>query len=351
MFGKLGMSLAALPGVSVHCIGFPGAGAPDEASLIKLHAHTSKPFSRISIARIFAPFRILIKTLRLKPDVFLITTHELLWAALLCKLLTGCPVVYDVQENYFYNILYTKAFPGILRPGLALYVRLKELLCSPFIAFFILAEREYQNELRFARPFLVAENKLPLRIARQFVRKPGANRSALIFSGTLAETTGVHEAIDLALALHAHSPAVTLTLIGNCPSKKFLNKLRQRISGYPFIRFTGGVYPLSHEAILNALREADAGVIIYPPNRSTATSIPTKVYEYLALELPILIRHNEPSHRLVRELNAGIVLPSGRPAPDQILAGLQQGIKPAHNSSIYWESIEKELFDRVQKIL
>ncbi|MFN3840247.1 MAG: hypothetical protein ACK4RF_06025 [Cyclobacteriaceae bacterium] len=350
MVEKLGTTLAGMPDVEVHCIGFPVTGLYDNTPTLQLHAHSAKPFSRISVGRIVAPFRVFVKILQLKPSILFITTHELLWVALLSKLITRCKIIYDVQENYFYNILYTNAFPILLRPPLALYVRCKEILSKPFVNYFILAEKSYATEMPFARPCIVAENKLPFRIARTYKHKPSAEICHLVFSGTLAETTGVTEAIDLAEKLHEHNPSITLTLIGNCPSKRFLSKLHQRIAACPFIRFNAGVYPIAHHLILEALSKADAGIIIYPPNPATAGSIPTKLYEYLALHVPVIIRHNEPSHQLVKQLNAGVVLTESH-TPKMIITELKSCNHPNKEPVIYWESVENELIHVAYKML
>lgn len=349
MFEKLGTSLATIPEVNVHIIGFPSSGYASGQHRIELHPHSAKPFGRLSLTRMAIPSRIMFKVLSLKPDLLIITTHELLWMALWCKLVLGCRVVYDVQENYFRNILYTKTFPLVVRPLLACYVRFKEWICKPVVDVYLLAEKGYGQELRFARPFLVLENKLPERQAHRY-RRSAAGNSNLIFSGTLSETTGVLEAINLAGNLHRLNPDITLTIIGNCLSENFLNKLKQQASTHSFIRFTGSIYPVEHEQILEAINRAVAGIIIYPANPSTACSVPTKLYEYLGLGLPVIIRHNEDSHKLVEALQAGIVLQPGH-KPERILTWLQQPITFIPPPEIYWESAETELLTCVQELL
>lgn len=349
MFEKLGATLADLPDTTVHIIGFPTSQQLSQSQNLQRHPHTHKPFGRLSPQRITAPVRILFKTLQLKPTLLIITTHELLGIALWCKFVTGCRLVYDVQENYFFNIRFTQSFPFLIRQILALAVRFKEFISKPFIDYYFLAEKGYVHELRFARPYLVVENKLPQRLALQYRRKVSGN-TRLIFSGTLAATTGVLQAIELAEQLHRLNTAVTLTIIGNCLSENFLTALKRKAQTHPFITLKVSVYPIAHHQILEALSQADAGIIIYPPNPSSASSIPTKLYEYLALGLPVIVRHNEASHQLVTELHAGVVLtPDLR--PESLLHALTQRTIPVQNPSIYWESIENELVAVVKRLI
>lgn len=349
MFEKLGATFATLPNAVVHIIGFPSSQQLVQHENLQLHAHTAKPFGRLSHQRITAPVRILFKLLQLKPRLLIITTHELLAVALWCKFVTGCRLVYDVQENYYFNIRFTKSFPVVIRQVLALAVRFKEYLTKPFIDYYFLAERGYVHELRFARPYLVLENKLPQRLALKF-RRHQAGNTRLIFSGTLSETTGVIEAIELAAKLHQLNPAITLTVIGNSLSLSFLALLKRKAETYPFIRLKVSEYPFAHEQILEALGQADAGIIIYPPNPSTASSIPTKLYEYLAVQLPVIIRHNEASHQLVNHLKAGVLLTTHF-MPETLLASLREGFKPLDSPLIYWESAENELAAIIKRLI
>ena len=110
MFEKMGTSLAAT--YAVHIVGYPGNAALLEHD--SLFVHPLRPFRRISLGRMLAPWRILTRVVALRPAVFVFCTHELIFVALLARLLTSCRLVYDVRENYYRNILYTAAFPRAL---------------------------------------------------------------------------------------------------------------------------------------------------------------------------------------------------------------------------------------------
>src|SRR5688572_16247844 len=132
MYGKIAQTLSTLPHTTVHVIGFPSAHQQD-GSIIR---HPLKKFGRISLARIKSRFTVLKICLTLRPDIFITTTHELLGVGMLLKLLTRCRLIYDIQENYYRNILYTTTFPLLLRPLVALAVRLKEVVTSIFVDHF-----------------------------------------------------------------------------------------------------------------------------------------------------------------------------------------------------------------------
>lgn len=338
MFEKLGCTLAENPEMDVHIIGFP-AGTLPYAKGITFHEVFRKPFYRLSVQRFVAWFKILIRLCRLRPNIIIVTTHELLAAACLCRCFFGSRLYYDVQENYFYNIRHTPAFPVWLRLPLAAWVRAKERLLAGCVDGFLLAERGYIQELKFARPYVVLENKLP----KRFVRASTCNnRLRLLFTGTLAPTTGVLQAIEVAVNLHRIDARITLTIAGHVTQKHFLARIQEKVSAHPFINLRAGLHPIDHTLILNEISQAGTGIIIYPPNPSTASSIPTKVFEYLGMGLPVLVRHNTATHQLVNQCQGGIVLPQVIDY-EWLYQELMHLPPPLTHPQLYWESQVHEL--------
>lgn len=338
MFEKLATSLSYTGNYEVHLIGFPsGATTPAQSNSIHLHPISKKPFVRLSLKRLTAPWKVFKTVMSLKPAHLMVTTHELLIVAVLCRLFTGCKILYDVQENYFRNILYTPAFPLFIRPFVAGWVRLKEFILSPFIDLYILAEKGYAHELSFASPHIVLQNKITRKVAEHYKKPEQKGYSKLLFSGTLAETTGVYHAVELAKNLHQSDASFTLTIIGSCSSINDWNKLNQEATENAFILFNGQPHPIPHHEILDEIRKADFGIIWYPKNPSTSCSIPTKLFEYMGLNLPILIAHNEESHTLVTTQKAGIVL--SQPVDyQQLITELKEFKHTSPPSNDYWES-------------
>jgi len=348
MFEKLGTSLSEKSNYEIHVVGFPsGVTQPLQENSIQLHPFSKKPFTRLSLNRLAAPWKVFRKVVNLKPTYLIITTHELLIVAILCRLFTGCRILYDVQENYFRNILYTPAFPIIIRPFVACWVRLKEFLTSPFINLYILAEKGYVHELSFASPHIILQNKITRKIAEHYKKTQQTGYSKLLFSGTLAETTGVYRAVELVKNLHRYDSSFSLTIIGSCPSMLDWNRLNQEAAENPFIIFNGQPYPLPHHEILDEVRKADFGIIWYPRNPATECSIPTKLFEYMGLYLPILITHNEESHNLVTTQQAGIVLT--QPIDYQHIADQLKEFKLMTTPlSDYWENDFTRLIDHLK---
>ena len=108
MFSKIATSLAKAS-YDVSIIGYQPTGAFPKTPI---HLYPIGIFHRLSIKRVFAPFHIFKHWLALKPDILIVSTHELLFWGVLTRLFLRTRVIYDVQENYYLNILHTSAFPA-----------------------------------------------------------------------------------------------------------------------------------------------------------------------------------------------------------------------------------------------
>jgi hypothetical protein len=344
MLEKLGVTLSDSGEYEVTIIGYPSTSRTSHPTI---RFNPLPAFTRLSFKRLLIPWIIFKKINQVKPELIIINTPELLLVAILNRIFFGRKIIYDVLENYYRNIRFTSAFPAAIRWALAPLVRLKEWMSSPFIHHFFLAEAGYQKELRFANPYTILENKLPQTLTDQSRQSRGYSK--LIFTGTLAHSTGIFEAIQLTKELHQADSTFSLTVIGYCAQPEVLHELKKAIE-VPFIKLIGGDRLVPHEQILKEIDQADVGIIHYPANPSTQSSIPTKLYEYLAMRLPVLIRHNEASHELVKNCHAGIVL-SVQPDVQSLATKLKSDrFTPTPPPSVFWEPEGEKLIYSLKKL-
>jgi glycosyltransferase involved in cell wall biosynthesis len=349
MVEKIGQSLSRH--YEVHIIGTKGDTLSNDKTIF---FHPLSGYARFSINRIVAPLRILGKILRIKPAIFIICTHELLWVALIAKTVLHCKVIYDIQENYFRNILYTNAFPQILRVFIALYVRTKEWITAPFVNTFFLAEAGYTHELKFTgTKKVILENKVKkISIPVQEKWSEEDHNTHLLFSGTLADTTGVFMAIDLATRLHSLDHTIRLHIIGFSPMPGVRREIKNLMRDKSFIFFEESLEPIPHTMIIQAIQMADVGIIAYPHNLSTENRIPTKLFEYLCYTLPILLINHSPWIEICRKYAAAIPFEPNNFNERQILDAIKQNnFYKNEPIDIFWETEEKKLFETIASLL
>jgi glycosyltransferase involved in cell wall biosynthesis len=272
--------------------------------------------------------------------------------AVLCRIFFGATIIYDIQENYWRNILWTDTFPPILRYLIAIWVRGKEILLSGFFHFFFLAEKGFMSEMKFFRnKFIVLENKSCLPVDRLRLKTGGAIR--LLFSGTISESTGVFHAINLAHSLHQIDNAIQLHIIGYCVVPATLKKIHQLLQDKPYITLTGGDQLVPHEEIADQIYRSDFGIISYPISPHLENKIPTKLFEYLSARLPIILQDHKPWVERCRPYQAAIPVQFDSTLDAK---GLFFSMKYSHfyitaPTDITWSTEEAKLLEAMNKFL
>lgn len=350
MFEKLGLTLADKIQLPVHIIGV--ASQHKESLRQNIFFHALPTLKRFSLKRLFRSLKIFWLIRKLNPTIIIISTHELLVPAIIFNMIHRCKIIYDVRENYYNNILYTAAFAKALRPIVATYVRMKEWCCSYFIDHFIFAERVYTSEIKFHHNrFTVLENKLkrPDFIVKE---KHDGRQITLLFTGTLSESTGIFEAISLAKKLHSLDHNILFKILGFAAQPSVLNRIQKEIVQHSFITLQGGDQLIPHQQILHAIAAADFGIIAYPKNKSTENKIPTKLFEYLGLRLPIILIDELNLHTYCLQYGACIAAnPAGYDAGEILERMKSDNFYTSNPKDVYWDAEEIKLEAIVQKLL
>ncbi|WP_191907034.1 glycosyltransferase [Adhaeribacter soli] len=308
MFEKLGQSLAKLPETEIHIAGF-AANAVSTSNNIWFHPIFN--FRRLSFKRIAAQRNYYKLLLQVKPEVIIASTYELLPVTILYRIFFRTVILYDVRENYYANIRFQPTFPRPLRWFLANGVRLLERLGSPFISHYFLAEKAYEAELPFiGKNYTVLENKYNQAAGENVLTKIPVQLQPdnlhFLYSGTISPVYGIWEAISFIERLHSLENKVKLTIIGYCPKETTYQELKDRISDKPYITLIGGNTLVPHPEIVAQIRKAKIGLLPYRLNRSTQNCIPTKLFEYLANGLVVIIPENPLWEEIVNRNRAGL---------------------------------------------
>lgn len=350
MYEKMALSLSKANKYDINIIGFSAKSIPKEEHI---SFYPIFNFKRLTWARTLSSITYYQKLKVLAPDLIIINTHELLIPTIIYKWFHPAKLIYDVRENHFRNIMFTKSFPFPFRPILAIWVRSKEYLSSLWIDHFFLAEKYYKKEIHFVKKKLtVLENKaiIPTQITSELLKN--SEIIQVLFSGTLAESTGVFEAIKLVQKLHNSEPKIRLRIIGHSPKTTVINDINLAIKNSDYVSFIGGHTLVDHDQILREIQRSDFGIIIYPSNKSTINSTPTKLYEYLSNELPILIQKHHNWEGICTRYKAGISIDLANFDGKLLLDQMNNQIfyPDGVGEEFLWKSEEKKLLDCVQII-
>jgi glycosyltransferase involved in cell wall biosynthesis len=348
-YHKLALSMTKTNKYGFNIIGFNSknhSGHPDIIFSPLFH------FKRLSFERVFAPARFLLKLIKLKPELVIVNTSELLIVSSLYQIIFGGQIVYDVQENYQQNIKYLSPLPSFLKPLAAAWIRLSETISAPFISHFILAESSYTSLPFIGNRWTVLQNKALL-VPAPVAKKANLNAPIFLVSGTLSLTYGLREAIEAFLKFHEKIPGSQLHLCGKVPDKKSIQYVTETTSNHPSITLTGGADGVPYETIQSAIAQADFGLVFYPDNPAINECFPTKIWEYMSYRLPMIIQEERIWTNYCLEKKAAVIFKSGQASTGEPLSMLDSTFYPISidYSDIYWTAEEHKLTELVNTLM
>ncbi len=338
MYEKIGMALVRRENHEVHVMGFCSRKHVRQPNM---YFHVLLCANRLSWKRFTVALKYYKKLLQVRPDVLIVNSPDLLIVTFIYKILFRPTFIYDIRENYYYNLVHGNAFPVFTRNMFAMFVRGVEWCTRPFADAYLLAERCYARELPFIKgKYEIVENKFePLTDVLVVPRRRGRYR--LLYTGTIAESYGIYEAVALVKALHGVDSRYTLTIIGYEAQPTERKRLRELVVDAPFIRLVGVDQPVPHEQIIGAIGEADLALAPYRNNRSFRDKIPTKFYEYIHHRIPFLIPHNTLWEVFCRPFRAALEIDFFQYTPSLLSNQIQK--RMFYDSPIHYDDIQFDL--------
>ncbi|MCC5930816.1 MAG: hypothetical protein JJU28_16345 [Cyclobacteriaceae bacterium] len=303
-FEKMALSIGQTNKYEINIIGF---GIKKISTHQNIHFHPLGKFGRLHPKRWLARVKTLLILLKLKPEVIIANTHELLIVMILNKILFGSKIIYDVQENYYRNIKYGQVFPAPLNIILSYIVRCKEKLLFPFLDYCFLAERSYYQEMNFLQSkSIILENKYKPGIRPKSRNYTDKNNLIFAYTGTISVNYGIFDALNFISTCRQYHKDAQLIIHGYCADTGLRKHLLEKCSRMPYIKLITGDFPQPHEDILNTLNISDFALLPYHLGPEIRNCIPTKLYECLALRVPVIIRENVLWKSLCDPCNAAL---------------------------------------------
>ena len=295
-----------------------------------------------------------------KPDVAILHDPELLLHAHLLRK-AGIRVIYDMHEDLPAQILtkpYLKLFPSFVRHFIAGTIKrwLKGKLKMVDV---MLAEDGYNAEwgsigrkTAIVRNFADVEALAPYRISNY------AQSQDLVYIGRVTLARGLKEMLDLTTALRKdHGWTGNLHLIGevdeNCRPliDKHVIHVMEIPENFPLMVYLIGHQPL--DIALSTASSAALGLCLLHDTDNYRHSIPTKILEYMAIGLPLLVS-DIPLHSELAG-DAGMIYRFDAKAVADLLADTERREKMGKagiqrvTENFNWATEVKKLIDFVEK--
>jgi glycosyltransferase involved in cell wall biosynthesis len=283
IFYKECVSLASRGYEVTFIVPAPASETRDGVKIVALPQYRNR-MARMTAGMIIAFFRVLSGGARL------IHFHdpELIPLGLIFKLL-GRKVIYDVHELVYHHIEMKTWLPTMVRRTAAAIYRFAEKLGVRFFDALILVVDDgqfrswfYGNYQAYSEKFVTVKNFALLSFIDSLPQSPVENECpVIIYAGGLQRRRGIRETVR-ATAL---CPVKTrLLLFGSWDEPSYREECMQE-DGWKNVTDMGfkrleDLYPW--------MKASDLGIIMLWPETNYLTSLPVKVFEYMACSLPVL---------------------------------------------------------------
>jgi glycosyltransferase involved in cell wall biosynthesis len=254
---------------------------------------------------------------RTRAAVIIVRDLPLAPAAWIAGLVTGIPVMMDMAENYPAMIESTWRFRG---PRLIDYIvrnprwlrRLERFVVPRLGAVLVVSEANERRVRALARrmpPIWVVGNTPRLELSGQHVRHPvvemlnGHAGLSLLYTGFLEHMRGLDVVVRALTELVSKKVRPLFVVVGDGESRPELEQLASTLGVREYIHFAGWVDQRYLPAIIAA---ADVCLIPHYATEHTDTTLPNKIFDYMAQGKPVIVTHAAALREIVEEVGCGV---------------------------------------------
>jgi glycosyltransferase involved in cell wall biosynthesis len=263
------------------------------------------------------------RTVRLaEPDVVIVRDLPLAPTAVWIGRRHGVPVVLDMAENYpamiagVWETGRQRWFDGLVRSP-ANVARVERWTVDRVAGILVVVEESGDRLVGMGVPperITIVSNTPPR--ARASAPLSAAQFSAramvrLVYLGLLEVHRGVGDLLTALALLRDRGHSVETVIVGDGRDETEFHRQAERLGlAPPTVTFAGR---LSNDAALQRVAQADVGVVPHLANESWNTTIPNKLFDYMAAGLAVVSSDAIPCRRIVTETASGRVYRAGDP--------------------------------------
>ncbi len=260
--------------------------------------------SRLRIlSRIRCAISALIQALWLKADIYHIHDPELLAIIPILKLLSGGKVIYDCHEDYVGFMLQKPHIPVFFRKRLSKLIELLEYYTAHFLDAIITADPGVEKKFTKSRAKTLTLYNFP-RLDLFSLPVSTEKEYDLVYHGSIPR---YHMEVCFAIddALLEQKREVNWFFIGTYGDKIWAEKMIVERSAEHRFTLYEHIHP---DKIANEVIKARIGIIPLPDLPKFQHNIPTKLFEFMALEIPVVMSDLPPSRPFVGDGKCAIMV-------------------------------------------
>ena len=278
----------------------PGSPATD-CAIDGVRIHTVRP-PRNRLERVIITGPAVVRAaLRERCALYHVHDPELMACGLWLRLI-GKRVVYDAHEDVPKDIAQKRYIPAVLRRPLAYVIGLMSRAATRAFDATVAAVPSIADGLRGRR--LVIRNYPVLDDVLSFGTRAWRERSrGAIYAGSISESRGIREMVA-AMMTPDIPPDARLTIAGRFDEPNLARQLAGE-PGWARVELTGW---LPADALWRMMGDARVGVVTLHPTSTFVESLPIKLFEYMALGLPVVASDFPAWRSIVESARCGILV-------------------------------------------
>jgi glycosyltransferase involved in cell wall biosynthesis len=140
---------------------------------------------------------------------------------------------------------------------------------------------------------------------------------------------GITCVLEAAHLLQRSGVPLAIDLIGDGRDRGLIEQRASGLALGPLVRFHGFV---PNTDALAMVSRADVGLIPHLADEAWNTTIPNKLFDYMAAGLPVITSDAKPAARIIRETGAGVVFRSG--SGEELASAVRQLEDPARREQM-----------------
>lgn len=238
--------------------------------------------------------------MRTGAKIFHFHDPELLWAVPLLRLL-GKTVIYDAHEDLPSQVRDKHYIPRVFTPLVVGAARMLVVI-SRFSSHNVAATETIAQRYRPARVTIV--HNYPVLRPEEIVAIPLSDRQkAVAYVGALGRERGAVEMVRAA-GEDAFPAGWTFNIAGHVVPQSLFDELKE-LAGWKRVVYFGTVAPHEARDILLASR---IGLVLFQANRAHLDSLPTKMFEYMAAGMPVIVSDFPLWRSIVEKFDCGLLV-------------------------------------------
>ncbi len=263
----------------------------------KIIIHDIGGFSSRKRRFLIAPFKILRRALNISADAYQIHDPELIPMAILLKMISRKPVVYDIHESYPEMFLHKEYLSTLQGKLISFAIKAIERFAVKALDQAIAATQHIAEQFKDVPvvhnyPILAEWEQMPADSARYNSRK-------ICYVGNITRERGIEQIVkaieDVDCSFH---------LAGSYEPPEFRDELMQ-LPGFSKVVEYGYVNRMQAAEIFS---QSALGVVLFDRSPNHLYSLSTKIFEYMAAGLPIMVSDLPTNIKLLDSTDVGIYI-------------------------------------------